>query len=67
MENSMIKVNSKSSVPLYEQIQSKVKELILKNALREKLKDYSNVYFQPAPFARFGMGAIEVMIMHTRE
>jgi len=31
----MIKVNSKSSVPLYEQIQSKVKELILKNALRE--------------------------------
>ena len=40
---------------------------VLKNALREKLKDYSNVYFQPAPFARFGMGAIEVMIMHTRE
>lgn len=31
----MILVNSKSSIPLYEQIQSKVKELILKDALRE--------------------------------
>ncbi len=40
---------------------------VLKNALREKLKEYSNVYFQPAPFARFGMGAIEVMIMHPKE
>ena len=31
----MIQVNSKSSIPLFEQIQSKVKELILKNALRD--------------------------------
>lgn len=31
----MIQVNSKSSIPLFEQIQSRVKELILKNALRD--------------------------------
>ncbi|PRR81086.1 GntR family transcriptional regulator [Clostridium vincentii] len=31
----MIQVDSKSSIPLYEQIHCKVKELILKNALRE--------------------------------
>lgn len=39
---------------------------VLKKAIIEKLREYPNVIWQQAPFARFGMGAIEVMIMrHT--
>lgn len=39
---------------------------VLKQSIREKLKEYSNVYFQNAPMAKFGIGAIDVMIMHER-
>jgi GntR family transcriptional regulator len=31
----MIQINSKSSIPIYEQIQIRIKELILKDALKE--------------------------------
>ena len=34
----MIEVNSNSSVPIYEQIQAGIKELILKNGIREEEK-----------------------------
>ena len=40
---------------------------ILKRALKEKLKDYSNIYYQQAPVARYGMGALEIMIMHKQD
>ncbi|MEJ5302885.1 MAG: DUF2027 domain-containing protein [Bacteroidales bacterium] len=36
---------------------------VLKKAIIERLREYPNVIWQQAPFARFGMGAIEVMIM----
>ncbi len=39
---------------------------VLKIALRERLKDYKNVLYQPAPMARFGIGAIDVTIMHEK-
>ncbi|MDO9511795.1 MAG: DUF2027 domain-containing protein [Bacteroidales bacterium] len=39
---------------------------ILKNFLRDKLKEYRSVYFQAAPMAKFGIGAIDVMITHER-
>lgn len=37
---------------------------VLKKALVERLREYPNVIWQQAPFARYGMGALEVMIMH---
>jgi hypothetical protein len=36
---------------------------VLKKAIIERLREYPNVIWQQAPFARYGMGAIEVMIM----
>lgn len=40
---------------------------VLKKAIIERLREYPNVIWQQAPFARFGMGAIEVMIIrHTQ-
>lgn len=42
-------------------------EGVLRNALREKLKDYSQIYFQPAPVQKYGTGAIDVMITHQKE
>ena len=42
-------------------------EGVLRNALREKLKDYSQVYAQPAPIQKYGTGAIDVMITHQKD
>ncbi len=39
---------------------------VLRNAIRERLREYSQVYFQPAPANRFGTGAIDVMITHQK-
>lgn len=36
---------------------------ILKAALKEKLREYENIFHQQAPVAKYGMGAVEVMIM----
>ncbi|MDD2963824.1 MAG: DUF2027 domain-containing protein [Bacteroidales bacterium] len=40
---------------------------VLRNAIREKLKDYPQVYFQPAPIQQYGTGAMDVMITHQKE
>jgi len=40
---------------------------VLRNAIRERLKEYPQVYFQPAPANKFGTGAIDVMITHQKE
>jgi hypothetical protein len=36
---------------------------ILKAAIKEKLREYESIYFQQAPVAKYGMGAVEVIIM----
>lgn len=40
---------------------------VLRNAIRERLKEYPQVYFQPAPIQKYGTGAIDVMITHQKE
>ncbi|MGC8864285.1 MAG: DUF2027 domain-containing protein [Bacteroidales bacterium] len=37
---------------------------VLKKTLVERLREYPNVIWQQAPFAKYGMGALEVIILH---
>lgn len=39
---------------------------ILKNALRDRLKEYKSILYQPAPMSKYGVGAIDVTIMHEK-